>query len=504
MTRRLFVCHANAEIESTSEVVDALENALDFSAGALLTSGLPGYASDTHDEFALRDTLAGASMVLALVSENSLRDPAFCFQLGAAWALGLRTVLCVIDELDGARLPAVLRDATLVHAHDAAEWTELIGDLSLRLGLVPRPAATTAPLLAPSSAPKAPSTPAPAPALAPAPKAPYAMPAVELSPTVTQPGFRLPVNRAPEPSLEPERLPAAAPQLAAAEPEPEPEAELGLEESVDQAFARMAAEADDEPERPAPRRTYIDELRGIDAPAPEPEAEIVTSPRHSYISELQSIAEEGAEEISAALSEPEAERQPLATFVNVSGSEPPLSTDIFARLPSCEMALEAGRALSDCVFNRDEISDFRAELGGPFGRFYESLGGLWDELSRDQDIDGWADAAEERLSALPEEARKIEDWYKLGYELAILHNLAGQLVLDGTDAAAEQQWRGALERFLTRAERADIGYENLATVLGLLENLAGPSSERDLANIGRSLSELRRYAAGADGIHTAA
>ena len=70
--------------------------------------------------------------------------------------------------------------------------------------------------------------------------------------------------------------------------------------------------------------------------------------------------------------------------------------------------------------------------------------------------------------------------------------------------AAEQQWRGALERFLMRAERAEIGYEDLGRVLGLLENLAGPSSERDLANIGRSLSELRRYAAGADGIHTAA
>ena len=54
-----------------------------------------------------------------------------------------------------------------------------------------------------------------------------------------------------------------------------------------------------------------------------------------------------------------------------------------------------------------------------------------------------------------------------------------------------------------RAERAEIGYENLGRVLGLLENLVGPSHERDLSNIPRSLEELRRYAAGAD-IHTAA
>jgi hypothetical protein len=80
------------------------------------------------------------------------------------------------------------------------------------------------------------------------------------------------------------------------------------------------------------------------------------------------------------------------------------------------------------------------------------------------------------------------------------------LVLDGPERsdAAEQQWRSALERFLTRAENARIGYEQLGRVLALLENLAGPRSERDLTNIGRSLTEVRSYAAGADGIHTAA
>lgn len=519
MTRRLFVCHANAEIESTSEVVDALENALDFPAGALLTSGLPGYASDTHDEFALRDTLGGASMVLALVSENTLHDPAFSFQLGAAWALGLRIVLCVSDDLDSARLPAPLRDATMVHPHEPAEWTELIGDLSLRLGLVPRPAASTAPQLAPSSTPPKASVPEPLPKLPPAPRLPSLatdQPQHQNVPQrpvrlenagVTQPGFIIGARVRPQPEAAASvSVPSLDPQPAAASELPAAAADLAAE--VDAAFAEFSDERTSEPE-PAPRHTYIDELRSIERPSAtetETEAEITTTPRHSYISELQGmVAEEDADRAPSAPASMEVQDpQPAATFVTVSGSEPPLASDIYARLPSCEMALEAGRALSDCVFNRSEISDFKAELGVPFGRFFESLGGIWDELSSDQDIDNWAAAADARLQALPEEARKIEDWYKLGLELAILHNLAGQLVLDGTDAAAEQQWRGALERFLMRAERAEIGYEDLGRVLGLLENLAGPSSERDLANIGRSLAELRRYAAGADGIHTAA
>jgi hypothetical protein len=167
------------------------------------------------------------------------------------------------------------------------------------------------------------------------------------------------------------------------------------------------------------------------------------------------------------------------------------------------MALEAGRAVSDCLFNRDEISNFTSELDGPLGGLIESLGASWTELRDEQDLDTWVSVTDHLLQTLPAEVRKLEEWYRVGFELAILHNLAAQLVLDGSDPAAEQHWRGALERFLMRAERAEIGYENLGRVLGLLENLAGPSHERDLTNISRSLEELRRYAAGAD-IHTAA
>jgi hypothetical protein len=177
---------------------------------------------------------------------------------------------------------------------------------------------------------------------------------------------------------------------------------------------------------------------------------------------------------------------------------------VFARLPTCERALEAGRAVSECVFNRDEIQDFAHELDAPLGSLLAGLGEDWDALKSEQDLDVWVERTDDLLQSLPSEASKIDDWYRLGFELAILHNLAGQLSLDGTDLAAEQRWRAALERFLMRAEKAEIGYENLGRVLALLENLAGPTHERDFANIGRSLDELRQYAAGADEIHTAA
>jgi hypothetical protein len=424
MTRRLFVCHANAEIESTSEVVDVLESALDFPAGSLLTSSLPGYSSDAHKAEALRDALSETSVVLALISENSLKDPGFNFELGAAWALGIRTVGVYLGDPHQLQLPLAwpLQNLLVVCGQDPSDWASLIGDLSLRLGLVPRPAAMQPPHVSAHPAPVAPAA----------------------------PSFSRP-DESDFSDLNEETVPGRGRKSA------------GTPELRPPAYAAV----------PPP-------LGALSAPPPVSTSE---PPPPTYRSELR----------------PTANARPPEPVASAA-----LDSDVFARPPTCEVGLEAGRAVSDCLFNRDQIDDFEQELAQPLGRLVDAIGGSWDELRRSRDFDRWRQTTETLLRHLPSEVRRVEAWYQLGFELAILHNLAGQLVLDGSDAAAEQQWRGALERFLERAEKAEIGYENLAKVLGLLENLAGPSSQRDLANIGRSLQELRRYAAGADGIHSAA
>jgi hypothetical protein len=375
MTKRLFVCHAKSAIESTSEAVDTLENALEFAQSSLFTSSLPGYSSDTRSEEELHSMLAGTSLVLALVTEASVEDQEFSFELGAAWSLGIEIVPVLFGDTHPLQLPWPLREYRVVRADEPGAWTELVADVSQRLGVPPRP------------------------------------PTAESS------------------------APASAPPPSAALPPLEDDVVIGSSVSI------------------APVLRLQEEL-----PGERPE------------------------------------------------DQQPSTSDVFARLPTCEMSLEAGRALSDCLFNRAEIGNFESELAGPLGPFVDALGGSWSELRKLQDLDTWLGATENLLDALPPNLERVSEWYRLGFELSTLHNLAGQLVFDtsGDTADAERQWRTALDRFLTRAENAHIGYENLGRVLSLLENLAGPSSERDLTNIGRSLEEVRRYAAGADGIHTAA
>jgi phage FluMu protein gp41 len=376
MAKRLFVCHAKSAIESTSEAVDTLENALDFAESSLFTSSLPGYSSDTRSEEELHSMLAGTSLVLALLTEASVEDQEFSFELGAAWSLGIEIVPVLLGDTHPLQRPWPLREYRVVRGDEPGAWDELIADVADRLGVPVRP---------------------------------------------------------PEAAIETTPPPSAEQPPSASEPVSEAELVFGSSVSI---------------------------------------APVVR------------------------LQEPE-------STPAVSQTIPPLTSDVFSRLPTCEMSLEAGRAVADCIFNRAEITNFESELAAPLGPFVDALGGSWSELRKMEDLDVWVGATENLLGTLPPKLEKVSEWYRLGFELSNLHNLAGQFVFDA-NAEAEQQWRVALDRFLTRCENARIGYENLGRVLSLLENLAGPSSERDLTNIGRSLEEVRRYAAGADGIHTAA
>jgi len=384
MTRRLFVCHANADIEATSEVIDALENALNFRSGSLWTSSMPGYSSELDDVTALRGALAGSDMVLAVVTDASVHDPHFLFQLGAAWALGAHTVLFLLDPAAQVLLPFQLTHAPVVYAQQPEQWSRLIGDLSVRLGLAPRPASSTTPSIAPTA-----------------------------------------------PGANPSR---SASQQRGVEASEAAESTVTLPPSA----ADSAAVGEHRPSAAPPMpHNYLDELRAIGGAPPTTPPNLVDDakvvdrapPRHSYIEDLRTgeevpVEPEALLKDHVGLDDPDLNdpEEPLTgELPRVPEAAEPLDdddddddddvqtldSDVFARLPTCEMALEAGRAVSDCVFNRAEISDFSAELDEPLGRLVESLGASWVELRNEQDLDTWVAVTDQLLLTLPDEVRKM-------------------------------------------------------------------------------------------------
>jgi hypothetical protein len=167
---------------------------------------------------------------------------------------------------------------------------------------------------------------------------------------------------------------------------------------------------------------------------------------------------------------------------------------------SRELSLEAGRAISECSFHRDEGGDLSDELERSFGRFIDSVGGNWGELKRLGDVELWLGATDNLLESLPQESRHISEWYELGFQFSTLRSIAEHgLPADPMERAVYQElWDQSMTAFRESAKSARVAAREARRVQALLENLIGPEPQRDYTNVARSLHELRSLAAEAD------
>jgi hypothetical protein len=165
-------------------------------------------------------------------------------------------------------------------------------------------------------------------------------------------------------------------------------------------------------------------------------------------------------------------------------------------LPTCGASLLAGRAVSDCVFNREQGGPFADELDVPFGAFLAALGGNWSVLRELEDLDVWLEAADNVLETLSVTEQHVRFWYEIGFQLATLINLAGR-ELDGgapADGDAQQLWQGSWAALRISAQHAGLEPASLEEVHGMLENLRGPHAARDYANLARVQERMRELA----------
>ena len=126
--------------------------------------------------------------------------------------------------------------------------------------------------------------------------------------------------------------------------------------------------------------------------------------------------------------QPRPSSPPPAETASPTGSQPPGPSR--PGLPTCGASLLAGRAVSDCVFNREQGGPFADELDVPFGAFLAALGGNWSVLRELEDLDVWLEAADNVLETLSLSEQHVRFWYEIGFQLATFINLAGR-ELDG-------------------------------------------------------------------------
>jgi hypothetical protein len=195
--------------------------------------------------------------------------------------------------------------------------------------------------------------------------------------------------------------------------------------------------------------------------------------------------------------------------VNANGEQvrPERAARRGGRLPSCGASLQAGRAISDCVFHRSAGGRFADELDLPFGAFLVSLGTDWSALRNLDDLDVWVEAAENVLAKLDASQRHVRYFYEIGFQLSTLINLAHDALEHGEDEGAgglQERWERAFDALRQSALQAEVAPEAVDPLRPMLENLYGPRDHRDVANLGRVQDCVREFAARADAAALAA
>jgi len=434
-------------------LVDLLEAGLRLSDDAIGCSSLPGYA--VGDD--ARVAIASAGVVIAWVDDAASHDPRMAFELGLA--LGLEKWIVVVAETPEAvrALPWSLGSPTIVSRADESALRSLVEDVGFELQLPPRLGAEAEEAIARVSVPPpAAAIVSSAPPRAPAPARSSVPPKVPLAARVSssppaRSGVRSPVPPARTSMTPPLGLSTMPPVSSSPPAPPRP---------TERAHPHAAVSHP------------VEDYESLDSVPPDPSSSGMHTPVVPPHDRVPDLGLGGGREDTQELE----------------------LGDVDVASPSA--ALEAGRAMSDCVFNRDEGGDLAAELGGTFGKFIDSVGGEWHALSRIEDPDVWVEAAENLLAALPAPQRGLADWYALGFEFALLLNLSALGVPQDAEDRAEfiHTWQDTAGRFRALATSC-LGDEAATRVHYRLDSLIGPEEDRDYSTVATTLGELREYAA---------
>jgi hypothetical protein len=479
----ILIIHTTEQLEQASNLVDLLETSLALDAGAIVCTSLPGYARADSSQ-----PLEDMSAAIALVDDSSVGVTQFWFDLATAWTTGRRiAVVLGVPELRSS-LPVQLQQPHITVRPDRDALRTRVEDLAFDLGVSPRLGRDALRLLDQLST-------LPPPHLSPS------SPAMSGS-DLAEPRTALRDRRVREPEERETFEPRAFEQRDTFERSPALERDtLESERAFEPAssFERDTLESIAEPLRARPESDFADtppfsssdtaqSLRGdaafdsfIEVPAPAPIPQLIGDDGIEEMDELDPL--ELVDE-----PEPEPEASPVSRF-----------SQTVTRL-RCEAALDAGRAIAECSFHRDDGGDIVSELEDSFGRFIEAIGGRWGELVRLGDVELWLGATDNLLEALPSSARAVAEWYEIGFQYATLKCIAEQGVPEDAEARSvyEEMWNRSMQQLWESAESAELPRRETRRVQTQLENVIGPSAYRDYSNLAASLATLRDMARNAD------
>ena len=138
MAIKVFITHASEDRALVKAFVRALEESIAITADEIRCTSLPGYRLRTGNRVsdAVRAEIAGAAVVIGVLTPSSLEAGWILFELGCGWGVGRKLKMLTTDvNLDS--LPGALQEFDGTDATSAEELQLLFGELASELGCAP-------------------------------------------------------------------------------------------------------------------------------------------------------------------------------------------------------------------------------------------------------------------------------------------------------------------------------------------------------------------------------
>ena len=122
---KIFISHSSKDIQAAKELVALLEKGIKIQSENIRCTSVPGYKlkAGAKIEQQLKHEVREAELVLGLVTPNSINSQYVLFELGARWALELKTFLIAGFGLSKNDLQPPL---SLIHVLDANEKNDIL------------------------------------------------------------------------------------------------------------------------------------------------------------------------------------------------------------------------------------------------------------------------------------------------------------------------------------------------------------------------------------------
>ena len=140
---QLFFSHSSVDQELAKSLVELVVGTIEIADEAIRCTSVPGYKLTTgdHTSSTLKKDLKSSSVVIGLLTKQSLSSSYVLFELGAAWGADTRIKPLLGPDADYSELPGPLKENNVVKISDRHAMVQLLNELSEPLGVTMKNAA---------------------------------------------------------------------------------------------------------------------------------------------------------------------------------------------------------------------------------------------------------------------------------------------------------------------------------------------------------------------------